>query len=74
MTRDEVKNIVLDILRDYLESQDIQTELTGDTRLVGMKAELDSVGLVNIIIDLESRFLDDGYDISLTSEKAMSEK
>ena len=32
------------------------------------------MGLVNVIIDIESRFLDEGYEISLTSEKAMSRR
>jgi acyl carrier protein len=74
MNLEDVKTIVTGIVSDYCESQEIQVKVNGETRLVGMKAEIDSLGLVTIIIDLESRFLDDGYEISLTSEKAMSQK
>jgi hypothetical protein len=32
------------------------------------------MGLVNVIIDIESRFLDEDIEVSLTSESAMSRR
>ena len=45
----------------------------GDKRqLIGSARILDSMGLVNIVVDIETAFLDEDIEISLTSETAMS--
>jgi len=49
-------------------------EVNEQTRLIGKDAVFDSLGLVTIIIDIESCFLDIGYEVSLISEKALSRK
>ena len=61
-------------MEDYLEAQDNYSNVTTDTVLFGDNSVLDSMGLVNIVIDLESIFLDKGYEISLTSDVAMSRR
>lgn len=49
--------------------------LNEDTRLIGREAVLDSMGLVNLIIEVEQR-LEDEHDITvvLADERAMSQK
>jgi acyl carrier protein len=49
--------------------------LSEDTRLIGREAVLDSMGLVNLIIEVEQR-LEEEYDIAvvLADERAMSQK
>ena len=74
MEKQNVSDIIIESIKDYLETQDIQTEVNEDTALLGEKSILASMGLVNVIIDIESKFLDEGYEISLTSEKAMSRR
>lgn len=74
MERGEVQNVVVDCLTDYLESQQMGIEVDDNTQLLGSDSVLDSMGLVNVIIDIESRFSDDGIGISLTSAEAMSHK
>ena len=74
MEKHKIKKIVVDCVRDYLESQDINLRVDENTSFVGDKAIVDSMGLVNIIIDIESTFLDKGAEISLVSESAMSRK
>ena len=74
MDKYKIKNIIVDCVIDYLESQDINLEVDENTSFVGDKAIFDSMGLVNIIIDIELAFLDKGSEISLVSEKAMSSK
>ena len=74
MNKEEIKHILVNTVQDYFESQDIIEKVNDNTVLFGKDSVLDSMGLVNIIIDIESRFLDEGYEISLTSEKAMSRR
>ncbi len=72
METSEINKILIEATNEYFESQDFNERPNDDTVLFGKESILDSMGLVNVIIDIESRFLDEGYEISLTSEKAMS--
>ena len=74
MKKSEIKKILIKTTNEYFESQDLNEKANENTVLFGSESVLDSMGLVNVIIDIESRFLDKGYEISLTSEKAMSRK
>jgi acyl carrier protein len=74
MEKSDITNIVIEVLGEYLETQGEKKIITMDTQLFGSESLLDSMGLVNVVIDLESRFLDENLSISLTSEKAMSRK
>ncbi|MCF8296026.1 MAG: hypothetical protein K9J13_00655 [Saprospiraceae bacterium] len=69
---ENVTQIVFKVLKDYLTSQEIVCELDNDSILYGADGILDSMGIVNIIVDLESYFSGAGYQIDLTSEKALS--
>ena len=68
------KKILIETTNEYFESQDFNEKANEDTTLFGKESVLDSMGLVNVIIDIESRFLDENIEISLTSEKAMSRR
>ena len=72
MGKEKISNILINIISDYFDSQDFNTKVNLVTVLLGTESYLDSMGLVNIIIDIESTFLNEGIDISLTSDKAMS--
>jgi len=74
MELEEIQKVIKGIVEDYLEAQDNYSNVTTDTVLFGDNSVLDSMGLVNIVIDLESIFLDKGYEISLTSDVAMSRR
>ena len=74
MKKSEITQILIETTNEYFESQDFNEKANENTVLFGSESVLDSMGLVNVIIDIESRFLDKGYQISLTSEKAMSRK
>jgi acyl carrier protein len=74
MENQEVKSLVIGCIKEYLETNDIKTVVNDNTPLIGSDALVDSMGLVNIIVDVESELLDNGIEISLTSEKAMSRK
>lgn len=75
MTAENIKNIVINSIKEYCENNEIQVkELTKDTPLIGRDSILDSMGLVNVIVDIETAFLDEDVEISLTSEAAMSSR
>ncbi len=74
MELEEIQRIIKTVVKDYLEAQDNYLDITSETVLFGDNTVLDSIGLVNIVIDLESTFLDKGYEISLTSDVAMSRR
>jgi acyl carrier protein len=52
----------------------MKIEISDNTPLLGSDSVLDSIGLVNVIIDIESKFADEGIEISLTSAEAMSRR
>lgn len=72
MDKAKINEIVFNILKDYCEANDIKVEITKDTPLIGSCKIMDSMGLVNNIVDIETAFLDEDVEISLTSEAAMS--
>jgi len=74
MEKSEVKCIVVNSLEEYLDSQDMEMDIKDSTTLFGPDSVLDSIGLVNIVIDIESKLADKGIEISLTSAEAMSRK
>ena len=74
MQREEIEEVIINAYNDYLKEQDIEGEGNSDTILFGSESAVDSIGLVNVVIDVESFFQDQGHSISLTSERAMSRK
>ena len=74
MEKEKINEIVFATINKYCEENDIQVELTKDTPLIGSSRILDSMGLVNTIVDIETAFLDEDVEISLTSEAAMSSR
>jgi len=74
MNEKEIYSIVVECLQSYLETQGIEHVVDDNTVLLGSKAIIDSMGLVNVIIDIESAFLDEDVEISLASEEAMSRR
>ncbi len=72
MDRNQIIETAFSVVQGYIETQGIECDVDLQTKLFGDDAVLDSMGLVNIVIDVESEFLDKGIEISLTSEKAMS--
>lgn len=73
MDFEHIKGIVTNVIREYCELNRIEVgELTKDTPLIGSTRILDSMGLVNVIVDIETAFLDEDIEVSLTSDAAMS--
>lgn len=77
MSIDGLREIVLDVLVDYLQSTDDSVDtksISADTKLIGRQSVLDSAGMVSVLIEVEQRVLEQtGCHVSLMSENAMSQ-
>jgi len=74
MEQKEIENIVIGILKEFCETYEINSVINMQTSLIGSGKILDSMGLVSVIVDIETAFLDKDIEISLTSEIAMSSR
>ncbi|WP_321518073.1 hypothetical protein [uncultured Bacteroides sp.] len=72
MVKKNIETIVFKVLKDYCINNDISAGIDNYTPLIGENKILDSIGLVNVIVDIETAFFDEGVEVSLTSEAAMS--
>jgi len=72
MQRERIQEVIITVFKDYLEEQDIEGEVNSNTILFGSESLVDSMGAVNVIIDVESYFKGQGYRIALNYEGAMS--
>lgn len=75
--KSEVVKIILQSIRDHLKKAGggSRTEVSGETRLSGKGAFLDSLALVQLLIEIEERTGDRyGVTVALMDERAMSEK
>lgn len=75
MEKVTINDIVIKTINEYLKvMKEVEMEITGSTRLIGGNNQIESIDLVNIILDVEEAFRNNNIQISLTSEKAMSVK
>ena len=68
----DIEKIIIEVLAEYLRTQEIDHQIESETMIFGENGILDSMGIVNLIVDLEAYFSDKGVDLDLTSEKALS--
>lgn len=73
MNEELIKQVVLESIQNYISSVDNKClEIDEDTNLIGEKSILDSLGLVNVLVDLEVKLNEIDLEICFISEKAMS--
>ena len=72
----ELESKIINFLEDFLKEELEETiELSLDSKLFGGGGPLDSMALVNLVVDLEELIEDDyGKTITLADEKAMSRR
>lgn len=74
MEKSRVKEIIIDSFNELIETEGISIEVNADTALMGSDSVIDSLGLVTLLVDIEARLSDEDVEISILSEKAMSQK
>lgn len=73
MDKKRINELVISTIKNYISEMgggDVEVEKS--TALIGNARLLDSMGLVNVLVDIETSFLDEDIEITLTSETAMS--
>ncbi len=70
----KIEQIVITTLVEHCKSNSLDVEINKFTALIGSNRVLDSLGLVSFLVDVETAFLDNNFEISLTSEAAMSSR
>lgn len=75
VTPESVRHCVTEALRFYAASEQSSLDPGDETVLLGERGAVDSLGLVRLILTVERSLEDDlGIQLSLTDEKAMSER
>lgn len=74
MQKVKVKEIIIESFNELIETEGISTEVNGNTALMGIDSVIDSLGLVTLLVDIEAKLSDEDVEISILSEKAMSQK
>lgn len=77
MNKLEVENLIISILKEFIEENDIEFtgELKNETRLIGSSGFLDSMDLVSLIVEIEEGISDKfSLDIELANDSAMSSR
>lgn len=74
MKKNKIQKIIYTVIdnTNTILPEDQHLDKSPETKLFGSESPLDSLGLVNFLVDTEAAFLEDGVEISLMSEKAMS--
>ncbi len=72
MEKKEAIEIVINAVKEYIDDESAQ--INESAILLGNNAVVDSIGLVNLIVDVESALAEKDIEITLTSEDAMSRR
>ena len=72
----ELENKIISFLEEFLKEElETTIELNLESKLFGGGGPLDSMALVNLLVDLEELIEDDyGLSVTLADEKAMSRR
>ena len=76
MTKEEIQNTIFQALKDLNNERKLEDQLvvSMDRRLFGFEADLDSLSLVSLIVDVEDAISNQAkIVISLTDDRAMSQ-
>lgn len=75
MNKPEIQKIIFDAIEmaNNVREDDQKIPVSEKTELYGKNGNLDSMGLVSFLIDIEESLLDRDIQISLSDERAMSQ-
>jgi acyl carrier protein len=75
MNNEDIQQKIFDAIEmaNNVREDDNQIPVSADTELYGSNGQLDSMGLVAFLVDIEESFMDEDINISLSDERAMSQ-
>ena len=65
-------DLIIDSVKEVLEIDGLEVEVSADMHLIGSESALDSMDLVELCLALEEKASDCGFEFDWTSETAMS--
>jgi acyl carrier protein len=74
MNKEKIVSIIKEAFEDFAETEGLNININDNTSLMGSNSVIDSLGLVTLLVDVESRLADEDIEMSIISEKAMSQK
>lgn len=73
MNRKKIENIIIEAVKDYFKEENIHAKVDLNTELTGEGSELDSVGIVTVIVGIEENIEDEfELQIILADDRAIS--
>jgi len=75
MTHDDIQQVIFDAIEmaNNAREEDKQIPISAETELYGTSGQLDSMGLVSFLVEIEESLQDNDINISLSDERAMSQ-
>ncbi len=75
MDEQKIQQTIFDALTisNQVREDDSQIEISPEVKLYGQNGQLESMELVALLIDIEEALQDEGFNISLSDERAMSQ-
>lgn len=75
MDEKNIQQIIFDalVITNQVREDEDQIEISAEAQLYGQNGQLESMELVALLIDIEEALQDEGYNISLSDERAMSQ-
>jgi acyl carrier protein len=75
MTKTDIQNIIFNAIEmtNLSRNDDNQIPIFPNAQLYSKNGNVDSMGLVGLLIDIEELFLDEALEISLSDDRAMSQ-
>ena len=75
MNNEDIQQKIFDAIEmaNNVREEDKQIPVSAETELYGSNGQLDSMGLVAFLVDIEESFQDEDINISLSDERAMSQ-
>ncbi len=76
LSENEIRTLILDAMSqlNLAREENQQLEISDQSPIFGGSSSLDSLGLVALAMDVEEAFADRGFNLSLSDEKAMSQR
>tara|TARA_X000001036_G_C20613742_1_gene780061 strand:+ start:568 stop:858 length:291 start_codon:yes stop_codon:yes gene_type:complete len=72
MDKEKALKIVSETVREVLNQNEVEFDLTKDTPIVGINSPIDSMGLIQVCMALEEKAEAFGFEFDWTNEAAMS--
>jgi len=72
MKKEIIKDIIVEALNHFYRSQKLTIEADEHTEIVGENSKVDSLSLVNLMVEIETKFIELNHEITLASDTALT--